>query len=274
MRDPNEHIHTMHTQTAAESPQESSLMARFYHALSDQRRCTKCKAACAIFGQRDPETSWQGWCTPCNRTWHNRRIETTIFMVCRNFAKHSLATLVGSENNAVTILAFLQISSECIRYTYDLRHRLEVQVLEWLCCPLAWFYESDSEAEMERIQRPVLRSLQETFIGSAAFEATCFPCLARGEPWTLLHAICTFVRKSTAVHSCCPPQSVNVHGTYSDGLTILGCGMKQQMNTSISTIHQKNGNANSFTERNKNSITGQLEKDGFWNQQIRNGVLS
>ena len=198
MRDPNEHIHTMHTQTAAESPQESSLMARFYLALGDPRRCTKCKAACAIFGQRDPETSWQGWCTPCNRTWHNRRIETTLFTVCRNFAKHSLATLVGSENNAATALAFLQISSECIRYVYDLRHRLELQVLEWLCCPRGWYSE-------ERIQRLVLQSLQEIFIGSAAFEATCFPCLARGKPWTLLHAICTFVNKTTVVHSCSPP---------------------------------------------------------------------
>ena len=165
----------------------------------------KCKAACAIFGQRDPETSWQYWCTLCNQTWHNRHIENTLFMVCRNFAKHSLATLVGGENNALAILDFLQISTECIRYNYDLRHRLEIQVLEWICCPLAWYYESDSEAERERIQRPVLRTLQETFIRSATFRATCFPCSVKGKAWTLLHAVCTFVKKSTTAHSCNRP---------------------------------------------------------------------
>ena len=105
-------------------------MSRFYHALNDPRRCMKCKTACAIFGQRDPETSWHYWCTLCNRTWHNRRIENTLFAVSRNFAKHSIATLAGSENNALAILAFLQISIDCIRYNYDLRHQLEIQVLE------------------------------------------------------------------------------------------------------------------------------------------------
>ena len=173
----------------------------------------------------------------------------------------------------MTILAFLQISSECIRYTYDLRHRLEVQVLEWLCCPLAWYYESDSEAEIERIQHPVLRTLQETFICSATFKATCFPCSVKEKPWTLLHAVCTFVKNQQLSTPVAAPQSVNVHGTYSGGPTILGCGMQQPMNTSISTIHQQNGSANSSTKKSKNSSTGQLEKDGFLNQQTRNGVL-
>ena len=175
-------------------------MSRFYHALGDQRKCTKCKAACAIFGQGD---SWRYWCTPCNQTWHNRRIENTLFMVCRDFAKYSLTALVGSENNTVTILAFLQISTECIRYNFDLRHRLEVQMIEWLCCPIAWYYET----EIESIQRPTLRTLQETLICSATFRATCFPCSVTEKPWTLLHAVCTFVKKLTTVHSCgCPPK--------------------------------------------------------------------
>ena len=177
-------------------------MSRFYHVLNDPRTCLKCNSACAIFGQRDPETSWLYWCTLCNRTWHNRRIESTLFAVNRNFAKHSLATLAGSESNALSILAFLKISIDCIRYNYCLRHRLEIQVLEWICCPLAWYYESDSEAESERIQHPVLRTLQETFIRSETFKATCFPCPVGDKPWTLLHAVCTFVNGPPTAHNC------------------------------------------------------------------------
>ena len=173
-------------------------MSRFYHVLNDPRKCIKCNAACAIFGERDPETSWHYWCTLCNKTWHNRNIESTLFAVSRTFAKHSIATLVGGENTALAVLTFLQISIDCIRYNYHLRHRLETQVLEWICCPLAWYYESDRE----RIFHPTLRTLQETFIHSTTFKATCFPCSGSDKPWTLLHAVCTFVKNSSTTHSC------------------------------------------------------------------------
>ena len=179
-------------------------MSRFHHVLNDPRSCVKCRAACAIFSQRDPETSWHYWCTLCSWTWHNRRIESTLFAVNQTFAKHSIAALVREESNALAVLTFLQISIDCIRYNYNLRHRLEIQVLEWICCPLA--YESDSEAGRERIHHPTLRTLQETFIHSTTFKAACFPCSVNDKPWTLLHAVCTFVKKSSTTHFCgnCP----------------------------------------------------------------------
>ena len=233
-------------------------MSRFYHVLNDPRKCVKCNAACAIFGQRDPETSWHYWCTLCNKTWHNRSIENTLFAVSRTFAKHSIATLVGGENTALAVLTFLQISIDCIRYNYHLRHRLETQVLEWICCPLAWYYESDRE----RIFHPTLRTLQETFIHSTTFKATCFPCSGSDKPWTLLHAVCTFVKKCQLLTLVVLFQNVNVHGACSGGPTSHGYGMRQQMNTSTSTIPQQNGNVTPFIEEDKNSTTGQLENAG------------
>ena len=68
--------------------------------------------------------------------------------------------------------------------------------------PLAWYFESDSEAEMQCIYHPVLRTLQETFIRSATFKATCFPCPVGDKPWTLLHAVCTFVKGPSTAHIC------------------------------------------------------------------------
>ena len=192
----------------------------------------------------------------------------------RNFAKYSLATIVGSENNAVTILAFLQISTECIRYNYDLRHRLEVQVLEWLCCPLAWYYESDSEAEIERIQHPVLRTLQETFICSATFKATCFPCSVKEKPWTLLHAVCTFVKKSTTVHSCsCSPKRERTWHIFrwAHNPWLWNETTNEYFYINNPPAEWK---CQFFHKKSKKTTTGQLEKDGFWNQQTRNGVLS
>ena len=177
-------------------------MSRFYHALKDPRTCTKCNSACAIFGQIDVETSWFGWCTLCNSTWHNRRIESILFSVNRDFARRSLVALIGNGKTASIILTFLMISVYCVKYNRQLRHRLNIQVLMWLCCPLAWHYESDSEAEDERIQHPVLRTLQETFICSRTFKAMCFPCPAWEGSWTLLHAVCVYVTGPLTAHDC------------------------------------------------------------------------
>ena len=177
-------------------------MSRFYHALKDPRTCTKCNSACAIFGQIDVETSWFGWCTLCNSTWHNRRIESILFSVNRDSARRSLVALIGNKRTASITLTFLMIGVYCVKYNRQLRHRLNIQVLMWLCCPLAWHYESDSEAEDERIQHPVLRTLQETFICSRTFKAMCFPCPAWEGSWTLLHAVCVYVTGPLAAHDC------------------------------------------------------------------------
>ena len=177
-------------------------MSRFYHALNDPRTCTRCNSVCALFGQIDEETSWFGWCTLCNDTWHNRRAEGILFSVNRDSARRSLAALTGNDTTASTALTFLQTNIDCVKHNKQLRHHLNIQVLTWLCCPLAWFYESDSEAEEERIQHPVLRTLQETFIRSKTFKTMCFPCPIFDISWTLLHAVCAYINGPLTTHVC------------------------------------------------------------------------
>ena len=101
-------------------------MSRFYHALKDPRTCTKCNSACAIFGQIDVETSWFGWCTLCNSTWHNRRIESILFSVNGDFARRSLVALIGNKRAASITLTFLMIGVYCVKYNRQLRHRLNI----------------------------------------------------------------------------------------------------------------------------------------------------
>ena len=138
----------------------------------------------------------------CNATWHNRRTEGILFSVSPDFARRSLASLVGNYMAASIIFAFLQTSVGCIKHNRLLRHYLNVRALMWICCPLEWWYESDSEAEEERIQHPVLRTLQETAISSKTFTTMCFPCSISARSWTLLHAVCSYLRWPWTAHIC------------------------------------------------------------------------
>ena len=122
--------------------------------------------------------------------------------VSRDFALRSLAALLGNNTAASVTLTFLQTIVGCVKYNILLRHHLNLCVLLWLCCPLEWWHESDSEAEEERIRRPVLRTLHETAISSRAFETLCFPCPVSDRSWTLLHAVCSYLRRSQTAHTC------------------------------------------------------------------------
>ena len=98
--------------------------------------------------------------------------------------------------------ASVTTSVECIKSNKLLRHHLNLHLLLWLCCPLEWWYESDTEAEEERIRHPVLRTLHETSISSRTFRTKCFPCPIPDKSWTLLHAVCSYLRRSQSDHTC------------------------------------------------------------------------
>ena len=143
-------------------------------ALIDSETCTKCYSRCAVFGGFDVETSWYFWCVTCTVTWHNRRTEGILLSVSRDFARRSLAALVGNYMTATIIFTFLQTSVACVKDNHLLLHCLNVRVLMWLGCPRPWYVESDSEAEDERIRHPVLRTLQDTAISSNTLKTMCF----------------------------------------------------------------------------------------------------
>ena len=244
-------------------------MSRYacYHALGDPRTCTRCNSLCALFGQVDVETSWFGWCTMCNETWRNRRIEGILLSVNRDFAQRSLAALIGNNTTASITFTFLQTNIDCVKHSRQLRHHLSIQVLMWLCCPLEWWYESDSEAEEERIQHPVLRTLQETPISSRTFKTMCFPCPISDSSWTLLHAVCLYLRWPRTTHICdSNPRREHAwhlfrwaHNPWVWNETTKECF--------LSEIHLQNGNATSSTTNKDNRfIGGSLANAGFLNQ--------
>ena len=203
----------------------------------------------------------------CNNTWHNRRIEGILLSVSRDFARRSLAALIGNKTTASTALAFLQTNTDCVKHSRQLRHHLNIQVLMWLCCPLEWWYESDSEAEEERIQHPVLRTLQETPFPHERSKQCAFHA-----QYLTDHGHCCMRYAHTSdglghLTSATATRVESMHGTCLDGLTTHGYGMKQQKNGFLSEIHLQNGNATSSTTNKDNRfIGGSLANAGFLNQ--------
>ena len=165
-------------------------------ALSDSETCTKCYSRCAVFGGFDVETSWYFWCVPCNVTWHNRRIEGILLSVSRDFARRSLAALVGNYMPATIIFTFLQTSVACVKHNHLLLHRLNVRVLMWLGCTRRWYVEN------ELIHYFGLRNLHHALIISNAFKTMCFPCSISSRDWTLLHAVCSYLEWPPTAHVC------------------------------------------------------------------------
>ena len=136
-----------------------------------------------------------------------------ILAVNREFKQYSLTALTGSNATALKTLTFLQTNIDCVRHSIQLCHNLDIQVLEWICCPLRWFYVpfdnlgQHMAAAAARARLPVLRTLQENPINSKTFEEMCFPCAVYGRrfkafKWTLLQAICLYIRKPRTAHYC------------------------------------------------------------------------
>ena len=195
-------------------------MSRFYRALGDTTSiCMKCKSSCALFGNID-ETDWFGWCAMSNETWRNRRVESVLLAVSQHYF---LATLTGSNETALTVLTFLQTNTECVKHCIQLRHHLNIQVLMWICCPLAWWYVSWEDmrsydaAAAERRQHPVLRTLQETFVLSATFKEMCLPCQITRKMFsvplelTLLQMICLYIKWPWTAHNCAQKQQLRLN---------------------------------------------------------------
>ena len=179
-------------------------MARFYHALnSDGRFCNRCKNRCQLFGSRDPETGWEGWCCVCNLTWRICKYETTIKACSREHSQNMLRAMGRKCSSERIIRIFIGVMPEGPDYMQGLRlykHKIRVLQLSWLSAPVEWWYESDSEGELDRVLRPRLRTLYEITMTSPAFLFQCIQeaayvrrDLGFGEPLTLLDAVVSYI---------------------------------------------------------------------------------
>jgi hypothetical protein len=155
------------------------------HKLHDDgRRCRRCTGRAQVFGSRDPETGYVGYCSVCNLEWYTWQLEVHVRLCDRRCAVYCLAGLLPEKKNTVTLLirGFLLGNGGAARLEMELtaRHRFHLLQLSWLVCPMVWWIESDSEAEDERYVSPILRTFTEVY------PFMCAGC-------TLLELVCTYL---------------------------------------------------------------------------------
>ena len=51
-------------------------MNRYAALVDDRSRCRRCRRRTQLFGSRDIETGWEGWCRVCNAEWAWQRSES------------------------------------------------------------------------------------------------------------------------------------------------------------------------------------------------------
>ena len=162
-------------------------MARYYPALLDDgRRCAICDNRTQLYGGRDPESGWVGFCSECNVRWYAHRFDSNL-RVCNRHCYgvglnlHLLLGAFGLNQQMEWIIRkCLDYCPVTLRRSIRLKHQLQVNHLLWLSAPLDWYLEAtDSEAEDERYERPILRTLKEVHITSPRFVAVSFKGLHR-----------------------------------------------------------------------------------------------
>ena len=98
---------------------------------------------------------------------------------------------------------FLGLCQGSLRASVLLKHTFKLRQLLWLSAPANWWMEDTySEAEEERYEHPILRTLQEVGASSDAFvRSTCRHLHSRSETFfTLLDAISMYLTDPSDLH--------------------------------------------------------------------------
>ena len=129
-------------------------MSRFIHNLhpgEDRRFCHQCGRPANLFGSRDIETGWEGWCTVCNADWHYHKVVSPIRCCSRVFSVAS-PVMCGFRFHmpvaiAIKIQTYLRLSGAFIHTLTMRKRKCRLQLLEWTSARLDWFLADDSSDE-------------------------------------------------------------------------------------------------------------------------------
>ena len=185
-------------------------MSRYYDVLTDdKRRCNRCERRSQIFGDRDVDSGWIGYCRVCNKEWYSWYLAYNIRLCDRRCDVIGLFQMLQS-NAAVEITTEFVLGPqrpEDVLMADSLRHLFDLVQLSWLSCPLEWYYEEEWctlewcrahwSAEEERRQRPILRTLREV----KHVNSVCNLSDNHIERPCLLDLVCTFLYCNQVVNS-------------------------------------------------------------------------
>ena len=179
-------------------------MARYYSGAivrPHHRRCQRCGRRSMLFGDRDTETGWIGWCSVCNADWRAHEIEGRCRCCSRgcNIASPALCGMgvYIPHDVAIQINSYLFVESRILHQVTMRTHRRALQLLEWTSARLDWYLADDSSEELEpEASLPGIRHVcLRRHPGS--FERSCFHDLDRRR--TLLDAIYTYLTPSKEI---------------------------------------------------------------------------
>ena len=110
-------------------------MSRFISNLGPgDRFCHRCGRCSNLFGNRDVETGWEGWCLICNADWHHHNVVSSI-RCCSRVCSVVSPTVCGLRFNVVLAIRISMYlypeSGEMIRILTMRKHKCRLQLLEW-----------------------------------------------------------------------------------------------------------------------------------------------
>ena len=120
---------------------------------SGEHFCHRCGRPANLFGSRDVETGWEGWCKVCNADWHYHKVVSSIRCCSRvsNVASPVVCGLRFRIPVAITIKIQTYLINDQSGATIHIltmrKHKCTLQLLEWTSARLHWYLADDSSDE-------------------------------------------------------------------------------------------------------------------------------
>ena len=166
----------------------------------DGRRCKRCGNRSQLFGDRDVESGWEGYCGVCNMELYTWRLDSSVRTCNRACFIHCLCGLIRLPQACCLIRDFIfQGYAAKLRWSILTKFRFKVLQVSWLACPMEGWLESDSDFAADWVVRPSLRTLRYVFVESPGFK---LQCKAAFPYFSLLDAVTTYLYHPMP----CPPR--------------------------------------------------------------------
>ena len=146
------------------------MSSRYAALLDDGHRCNRCRRRAQLFGSRDIETGWEGWCQVCNAEWAWQRLESACRHCSRLWYASFLLALGLNRNSSIVTCVFLGDGYH--RFLDQLckhEHRRALTSLMWTTACIDWFLAEDSDEELALEEPLGLDSLRYETVHSGAF---------------------------------------------------------------------------------------------------------
>ena len=179
----------------------SALTYHCWELLDDGRRCKRCGNRSQLFGNRDVECGWDGYCEVCNLEWYTWRLDSSVRTCNRACSIHCLRGLIPLRQACCLIRdCFFEGYAAKLRWSILSQFRFKFVQVSWLSCIMdCWLEPDHGVAAEDWVVRRSLRILREVLVESPGFLLQCKPAFPY---FRLLDAVTTYLYHPMP----CPPR--------------------------------------------------------------------